>query len=142
MAKTGLIDGDSTTTAKASDLKKELQRLVRAIVDNDNDEDSNSEAIDRATQTLRALKEAKSKKRVSLRNKRSQDFGGLLDCCPDEFRCPISNELMRDPVVVSTGQVRLLSLFQFVSFSWKCSAPWVSFVLLLFFQGVCVGRVV
>ena len=25
---------------------------------------------------------------------------------PDEFRCPISLELMRDPVLVSTGQVR------------------------------------
>jgi hypothetical protein len=24
---------------------------------------------------------------------------------PDDFRCPISLELMRDPVIVSTGQV-------------------------------------
>jgi len=26
---------------------------------------------------------------------------------PDDFRCPISLELMKDPVIVSTGQVRL-----------------------------------
>ena len=26
---------------------------------------------------------------------------------PEDFRCPISLELMRDPVIVSTGQVRL-----------------------------------
>ncbi|XP_058196637.1 U-box domain-containing protein 9 [Rhododendron vialii] len=99
MAKTGVFDGDPTMITKASELKKELQRLVRAIVDND---DSNAETIDRATQTLRALKEVKSKTRVSLR-KPSYD-GGLLSCCPEEFRCPISSELMRDPVIVSTGQ--------------------------------------
>lgn len=28
---------------------------------------------------------------------------------PDDFRCPISLELMRDPVIVSTGQVICLS---------------------------------
>ena len=27
---------------------------------------------------------------------------------PDDFRCPISLELMKDPVIVSTGQVYLL----------------------------------
>jgi hypothetical protein len=26
---------------------------------------------------------------------------------PDEFRCPISLELMKDPVIVSTGQVAI-----------------------------------
>lgn len=26
---------------------------------------------------------------------------------PDDFRCPISLELMKDPVIVSTGQVRI-----------------------------------
>ena len=26
---------------------------------------------------------------------------------PDDFRCPISLELMKDPVIVSTGQVKL-----------------------------------
>lgn len=109
MAKTGVFDGDPTMITKASELKKELQRLVRAIVDND---DSKAETIDRATQTLRALKEVKSKTRVSLK-KPSYD-GGLLSCCPEEFRCPISSELMRDPVIVSTGQVRIL--FQLVSF--------------------------
>ena len=28
---------------------------------------------------------------------------------PDDFRCPISLEIMKDPVIVATGQVRLLS---------------------------------
>ena len=34
---------------------------------------------------------------------------------PDDFRCPISLELMRDPVIVSTGQV----------FFWQFSSLWV-----------------
>ncbi|KAE9460816.1 hypothetical protein C3L33_07247, partial [Rhododendron williamsianum] len=80
MVKTGVFDGDPTMITKASELKKELQRLVRAIVDND---DSNAETIDRATQTLRALKEVKSKTRVSLR-KPSHD-GGLLSCVQRSF---------------------------------------------------------
>lgn len=36
---------------------------------------------------------------------------------PDDFRCPISLELMKDPVIVSTGQVRTvvdLKNFQFL----------------------------
>lgn len=28
---------------------------------------------------------------------------------PDDFRCPISLEMMRDPVIVSTGQVKFIS---------------------------------
>lgn len=30
---------------------------------------------------------------------------------PDDFRCPISLELMKDPVIVSTGQVLCIILF-------------------------------
>lgn len=32
---------------------------------------------------------------------------------PDDFRCPISLELMKDPVIVSTGQVLIYSLTNF-----------------------------
>ncbi|GFZ13344.1 plant U-box 9 [Actinidia rufa] len=93
MAKTGVFEGDA---AKATELKKELQRLVRAIVE-DEDCDFSVEAVDRATQTLFALKELKKKRPVSLKLTESSS-------CPEEFRCPISNVLMRDPVIVATGQ--------------------------------------
>lgn len=33
---------------------------------------------------------------------------------PDDFRCPISLELMKDPVIVSTGQVMLITFSYFV----------------------------
>lgn len=96
MAKTGVFDSDPTVTAKAAELKRELQRLVRAIVD---DEDYSAETVDQAKDALFALKELKLRRRsVSLKLHDSLS-------CPHEFRCPLSKELMRDPVVVSTGQV-------------------------------------
>ncbi|KAB1225589.1 U-box domain-containing protein 9 [Morella rubra] len=96
MAKTGVSDSDPTVTAKATELKKELQRLVRAILD---DEDCSTETIDRAKEKICALKELK------LRGKRALSLK-LLETltCPEEFRCPLSKELMRDPVLVATGQ--------------------------------------
>lgn len=99
MAKTGVFDSDPAMVAKATELKKELQRLVRAIVD---DEDFSTQTIDQAKDTLSALKELKFKKRsLSLK------LNDVLSC-PEEFRCPLSKELMRDPVIVSTGEVGFL----------------------------------
>ncbi|KAK4369230.1 hypothetical protein RND71_013022 [Anisodus tanguticus] len=91
MAKSGVVEGDPPTvaTAKATELKRELQRLVKAILSED---DINVDAIDKTHQTLFALKDLKH-------NKRSSSFN-----TPDEFRCPLSKELMRDPVIVATGQ--------------------------------------
>ncbi|XP_031255663.1 U-box domain-containing protein 9 [Pistacia vera] len=95
MAKTGVFDSDPTVMAKATELKKELQRLVRLLVD---DEDYRTEMIDQAKETLSALKELKMKKRsLSLKLRET-----LL--CPEEFKCPLSKELMRDPVVLASGQ--------------------------------------
>ncbi|KAJ4829276.1 U-box domain-containing protein 9 [Turnera subulata] len=95
MAKTGVFDSDPTVMAKATELKKELQRLVRTIVD---DEDYRTETLDQARETLCALKELKMKKRsLSLKLRE-------MVSCPEEFKCPLSKELMRDPVVLATGQ--------------------------------------
>ncbi|KAJ8558286.1 hypothetical protein K7X08_005052 [Anisodus acutangulus] len=95
MAKSGVVEGNppTATAAKASELKRELQRLVKAIL---SEEDINVDAIDKTHQTLFALKDLK------LNNKRPFSFNTLP--FPDEFRCPLSKELMRDPVIVSTGQ--------------------------------------
>ncbi|KAK7845593.1 u-box domain-containing protein 9 [Quercus suber] len=93
MAKTDVNDfSDPTVMAKVTELKKELQRLVKAIVDDD--EDCSIESIDEAKEKLCALKELKQR-----RNQRSLSLK-LLDSltCPEEFRCPLSKELMRDPI--------------------------------------------
>ncbi|GKU85957.1 hypothetical protein SLEP1_g552 [Rubroshorea leprosula] len=95
MAKTGVFNSDPTAIAKATELKKELQKLVKTIVD---DDDYSIETIDRARETLSALKELKTKKR-SLSLKLQEAV-----LCPEEFRCPLSQELMRDPVILASGQ--------------------------------------
>ncbi|GMP21822.1 hypothetical protein CsSME_00000093 [Camellia sinensis var. sinensis] len=116
MAKTGVILLESetpltttttktTTAATIAELKKELQRLVKSIID-DND-DYTIEATDRAIRTLLSLKNFNFKP-TSLQPSLSLSLSVGLDestsSIPDEFRCPISKELMRDPVVLSTGQ--------------------------------------
>ena len=108
MAKTGVFEGDAAMAAKATELKKELQRLVRAIVE-DEDFDFSVQAVDRAAQTLFELKELKKKRPVSLKLSQSS-------ACPEEFRCPISKEIMRDPVIVATGQVSSLILLRIFLF--------------------------
>ncbi|XP_057781001.1 U-box domain-containing protein 9 [Salvia miltiorrhiza] len=101
MAKSGAAEGDQAAAARAMELKRELKRLVKSIAEDDGDDVINLEAIDRAQKTLRAMRE--------LRLKRS---GGLTACdgetaagaVPEEFKCPLSMELMRDPVIIASGQ--------------------------------------
>lgn len=102
MAKNGVSEGDLDTAAKAMELKRELQKLVKAIVDAD---DVDLEATDRALQMLRDLKELKLKKSMSLKLRsgynNQETVSGMT---PEEFICPLSKELMRDPVIVANGQ--------------------------------------
>ncbi|KAJ7961626.1 RING-type E3 ubiquitin transferase [Quillaja saponaria] len=97
MAKTRSIFSESITrvvTKKA--MKKELLRLVKVIID---DEDYSIETIVDAEEILRALKLLQLNK--SLFSFKLQD---ILLSCPEEFRCPLSKELMTDPVILSSGQ--------------------------------------
>lgn len=105
MAKSGVFERDPATVVRAVELKKEFQKMVRAIVD---DDDVNLDAIDRAQQMLLALKELKLKKgAVSMKilNQHCETASGTP--APEEFICPLSKGLMRDPVIVATGQVFL-----------------------------------
>ncbi|CAK9323649.1 unnamed protein product [Citrullus colocynthis] len=96
MAKTGVFDSDPAVMGKATELKRELHRLIVAIIDDDN---YSTDTIDNAKEILSALKELKLRKRS---RSSSNLFENLI--CPEEFRCPLSRELMRDPVIVSTGE--------------------------------------
>ncbi|CAA0836039.1 U-box domain-containing protein 9 [Striga hermonthica] len=101
MAKSGVFEGDPAA-ARAAELKKELQKLVRAIVD---EEDVNLEAVDRAHQMLTAMRELKLKRASSVKLRGRQcDREMDYSAAPEEFVCPLSKELMRDPVIIATGQ--------------------------------------
>lgn len=84
-----------------AELKKELQRVVEALVEED-DDDYNLETTENAIKTLCALKDLKL-------NQSDQEFLQLKNLDfqepPQEFRCPISGILMNDPVVLASGQV-------------------------------------
>ncbi|KAK7337983.1 hypothetical protein VNO77_18577 [Canavalia gladiata] len=77
----------------ASELKEKLRGLVKGIVESD---DYTVQAADEAIATLSALKEFKC----------GSSFSDKLDdfALPPQFRCPISTQLMTDPVILSTGQ--------------------------------------
>ncbi|XP_007049638.2 PREDICTED: U-box domain-containing protein 9 [Theobroma cacao] len=101
MAKTGVLSSDPTVRARAAELKKELQRLVRTIVD---DEDYYSvDAIDQAKDALCALRELKFNKQSTATTTSSLKFHEAVSC-PEAFRCPLSKELMRDPIILASGQ--------------------------------------
>ncbi|KAL3616313.1 hypothetical protein CASFOL_039703 [Castilleja foliolosa] len=93
--------------AKAIGPKMELQKLVKAIAD---DEDVSLDAIDRAQRTLCALKELKLKKIVCMKlhnnnnNNNNNGYEMVSGLVPEEFKCPLSKELMRDPVIIASGQ--------------------------------------
>ncbi|XVF81258.1 hypothetical protein PTKIN_Ptkin15bG0141500 [Pterospermum kingtungense] len=102
MAKTGVLSSDPTVRARAAELKKELQRLVRTIVD---DEDYSIHTIDQAKDALCALRELKFNKRSTPTTTKTSSLK-LHEAlsCPEEFKCPLSKELMRDPVILASGQ--------------------------------------
>ncbi|KAK4742872.1 hypothetical protein SAY87_000873 [Trapa incisa] len=102
MAKLDVLvaEGD-TASSSAAELRKELQRLVRSIAE---DEDYSPETIDRAREALLALREIKTRRPSSDARSPSLKLLGAATSCPEEYRCPLSKELMRDPVILSTGQ--------------------------------------
>uniref|UniRef100_A0A2C9VCA8 RING-type E3 ubiquitin transferase n=1 Tax=Manihot esculenta TaxID=3983 RepID=A0A2C9VCA8_MANES len=105
MARTcGMLEAIHTAAAAAStvaavpnstELKMELQSLMNQILDG---EDHSLEITVEVLKILTALEELKKKSSDSLK---VIDDNAIV---PDEFKCPISRELMADPVVLATGQ--------------------------------------
>ena len=105
MAKTGVCEKDETVAPKALELKEKLQGLANTIVDGD---DIPVGIVDEAIKILSSLKDFKLKMGLS------QKLDDLA--VPPEFRCPISRELMKDPVILATGQVRVKAYFMINGF--------------------------
>ena len=101
MAKDGVLK--SSVDPSMASLKKELQRLVRAIVYDDDDEDCVAE--DEAVRVLSSLRDLKFKKSSAFKLDDINSDNNSNPCVPEEYKCPISKELMRDPVILATGLV-------------------------------------
>ncbi|CAL9199036.1 U-box domain-containing protein 9 [Musa acuminata AAA Group] len=103
MAKPGV------SAAAAGELKNELQRLVREIAEED---DGQIGTYEEAARVLAALKQvtfagrgvSNGTPRSPLANQRRTDERMDSASVPEHFRCPISSELMKDPVVLASGQ--------------------------------------
>jgi len=83
---------------KAAELKEKLRGLVKAILEDDDYTTRHAEDAIATLSTLRDLKRASP-----------SSFYDFSFPVPPEFRCPISTELMTDPVILATGQVTLSS---------------------------------
>ncbi|CAL9762348.1 unnamed protein product [Musa acuminata subsp. burmannicoides] len=87
------------------ELKKELRRLVKAIIEGD---DGRVETYEEAAKALEALKDLRFRgsgnSNGNLANQRKAERRQASVAIPEHFLCPISAELMRDPVVLASGQ--------------------------------------
>ncbi|URE35599.1 U-box domain-containing protein 9 [Musa troglodytarum] len=104
MAKSGPAES-GLAAARVGELKKELRRLVRAIAEED---DSRIDTFEGAARALAALKDLRfrgsgnSNGALASQRKGESEIEAVV--VPEHFLCPISAELMRDPVVVASGQ--------------------------------------
>ncbi|THU49254.1 hypothetical protein C4D60_Mb06t07620 [Musa balbisiana] len=87
------------------ELKKELRRLVKSIVEGD---DGRVETYEEAAKALEALKDLRFRgsgnSNGNLANQRKAERRQASVAIQEHFLCPISAELMRDPVVLASGQ--------------------------------------
>lgn len=94
-----------TPVAKAEEtaaLRRRLRRLVAAVAAGSAD----AEAFDETAEALAALRDAE------LGHRKDRAGGGAVGgrsaasetVVPEQFLCPISSEIMRDPVVLASGQ--------------------------------------
>ncbi|KAJ4898373.1 U-box domain-containing protein 9 [Raphanus sativus] len=101
MAKTGFLDSDPTAISKAKELKREMKKLLSNIVEEE-DDGLSVQTIDQLQEALSAFRHATMRKMAKSSSLEMLETAAVS--CPDEFRCPLSNELMRDPVVLASGQ--------------------------------------
>lgn len=115
MAKSGVFEKNPT-----DNLKKELQKLVEAIVQDSSSDEQFGFYVDKATQVLKDLKDLKEGKQRSCFFKNLDNTTSFNESCPQEFNCPLSNEIMRDPVIISTGKViSFVGFYYFLFFMFK-----------------------
>jgi hypothetical protein len=96
--------------ADTKELKERLWKLVKTIVDSD--DDYSLQTTDDAIAALSSLRDFKINNNKNGTTKTTKSFSDKLDhfAPPPHFRCPISSQLMIDPVILSTGQVPLFPI--------------------------------
>lgn len=92
---------------EAAALRRRLRRLVAAVAAGSAD----AEAFDGAAAALAKLRDAELGPRKDRAGGGGAKGGAEAAAVPEQFLCPISSEIMRDPVVLASGQVLATSAF-------------------------------
>jgi hypothetical protein len=95
-----------TQAEEAAALRRRLRRLVAAVAAGT----ANATDFDEAADALAALRGAELGPRKDNRAGAAAAGGRKAStetAVPEQFLCPISSEIMRDPVVLASGQVTL-----------------------------------
>lgn len=108
MANSEALTGFASAAARgrAEELKKELRRLAREISESEDCGVGTYEDAARALAVLRELRSRGSvgpKEALASQRKAEEEFESAA-AVPKHFLCPISSELMRDPVILASGQ--------------------------------------
>jgi len=98
-----------------NDVKQESLALHEMVIANGGDPEG---CLEEMSSLLRKLKDSVLTETPVSENVEAKESSLRFrsPVIPDDFRCPISLELMRDPVIVSTGQVICLSLWPHAHF--------------------------
>lgn len=90
-----------------AELRRELRRLVRAIAEDNEVPVATYEEAARVLSALRELRFGAINGDSNGKERRKEEGEREVESLeiPKRFLCPISSELMRDPVVVASGQV-------------------------------------
>jgi len=118
-----------------SDIKKESVALHEMVISSGGEPDG---CVEEMSSLLKKLKDCVITEKAptpETLTARSASIKHRSPIIPDEFRCPISLELMQDPVIVSSGQVCIRSAkFQLWLYSLNTSSLLLLRLLLSSFQ--------
>lgn len=124
MAKSGAAEGAALADRRtAEELKKELRRLMKAIVE---DDEGRSETYEDAGRVIAAIRELRTgsgagiiDEKVKYQQRSEKKSTSAIESpvsnpasvsVPKHFFCPLSSAIMRDPVVLATGEVRMIRI--------------------------------
>ncbi|KAJ8543792.1 hypothetical protein K7X08_025410 [Anisodus acutangulus] len=103
---------DKLQLTELDDLKQESLALHEMVIATDGDPEERIEKMSMLLKKIKDFVQTENPNIDSYAKDKSSTFSGQASAdgsqkapvIPDDFRCPISLELMRDPVIVSTGQ--------------------------------------
>ncbi|KAG0454926.1 hypothetical protein HPP92_024218 [Vanilla planifolia] len=114
MANSGAMEGAAPARRRVEELKRELRRFMEEILDTDDANEENYEEAARAIADIKELRFGAAKE--SPRKKQKEPEKDVVEALqsaftpgtepkvPAQFLCPLSSSIMRDPVVLSSGQ--------------------------------------